>query len=490
MASTIEKKENSEVVISLEATREEFEAGLKKSYEKNKKRFQVPGFRKGKVPYQLVLQYYGEGVLYDDAIDSIASAAYVEAIKEHDLQVVSRPSIDIKEINENGMKYELTVTVKPDVKLGKYEGVEVPYSEREINDETVNNELEAMQKRNASQEEVTDRAVENGDTAVIDYEGFKDGVAFEGGKGENYNLKIGSGSFIPGFEEQIIGHKIDEEFSIEVKFPDEYHSEELKGAAATFNVKIHAIKAEKLPELDDEFAKDVSEFDTLDELKADIKAKQIERAQKEAKNVFENEVVRVVSDNAEVEVPDCMVDTEVEQMIQQQASSMQQQGIELDMYLKYVGQTMDEFKESMKPMAKVRVKSNLVLEAISKEMKVEATDDDYNNELETIAKAYNMKKEDVENAIGKNSEYLKESIITRKTVEALAEKAVKTEPKAEDAKEEKKATPKKTAAKKSTKKDSEATEEKAEKAPKKTTKKSTKKDAEASEEKAEEKTEE
>ena len=490
MASTIEKKENSEVVISLEATREEFEAGLKKSYEKNKKRFQVPGFRKGKVPYQLVLQYYGEGVLYDDAIDSIAGDAYVEAIKEHDLQVVSRPSIDIKEINENGMKYELTVTVKPDVKLGKYEGVEVPYSEREVNDESVMNELEAMQKRNASQEEVTDRAVENGDTAVIDYEGFKDGVAFEGGKGENYNLKIGSGSFIPGFEEQIIGHKIDEEFSIEVKFPDEYHSEELKGAAATFNVKIHAIKAEKLPALDDEFAKDVSEFDTLDELKADIKAKQVERAQKEAKNLFENEVVRVVSDNAEVEVPDCMVDTEVEQMIQQQASSMQQQGIELDMYLKYVGQTMDEFKESMKPMAKVRVKSNLVLEAISKEMKVEATDDDYNNELETIAKAYNMKKEDVENAIGKNSEYLKESIITRKTVEALAEKAVKTEPKAEDAKEEKKAAPKKTAAKKSAKKDDEATEEEAKKAPKKTTKKSAKKDAEASEEKAEEKTEE
>ncbi len=431
MASTIEKKENSEVVIFLEATREEFEAGLKKSYEKNKKKFQVPGFRKGKVPYNFVIQYYGEGALYDDAIDAIATPAYVEAIKEHDLQVVSRPSIDIKEINENGMKYELTVTVKPDVKLGKYEGVEVPYSEREVNDESVTNELEAMQKRNASQEEVTDRAVENGDTAVIDYEGFKDGVAFEGGKGENYNLKIGSGSFIPGFEEQIIGHKIDEEFSIEVKFPEEYHSEDLKGAAATFNVKIHAIKAEKLPELDDEFAKDVSEFDTLDELKADIKAKQTERAQKEAKNAFENEVVRVVSDNAEVEIPDCMVDTEVENMVQQQASSMQQQGIELDMYLKYVGQTIDEFKESMKPMAKVRVKGNLVLEAISKEMKVEATDDDYNEELETIAKAYNMKKEDVENAIGKDSEYLKESIITRKTVEALAEKAIKTEPKAD-----------------------------------------------------------
>ena len=270
----------------------------------------------------------------------------------------------------------------------------------------------------------------------------------------------------------------------------EYHSEELKGAAATFNVKIHAIKAEKLPELDDEFAKDVSEFDTLDELKADIREKQEKAAKEDAKSAFENEVVRVVAENTEVEIPDVMVENELENMVQDQVMRMKQSGIELDMYLKYVGQTMDEFKESMKPMAKVRVKSNLVLEAISKEMKVEATDDDYNNELETIAKAYNMKKEDVENAIGKNSEYLKESIITRKTVEALAEKAVKTEPKAEDAKEEKKAAPKKTAAKKSTKKDSEASEEKAEKAPKKTTKKSTKKDAEASEEKAEEKTEE
>ena len=486
MASTIEKKDNSEVVISLEATREEFEAGLKKSYEKNKKKFQVPGFRKGKVPYQLVLQYYGEGVLYDDAIDSIASPAYVEAIKEHDLQVVSRPSIDIKEINENGMKYDLIVTVKPDVKLGQYEGVEVPYSEREVTDETVNNELEAMLKRNASQEEVTDRAVQDGDTVVIDYEGFKDGVAFEGGKGENYNLKIGSHSFIPGFEEQIIGHNIDEEFSIDVTFPEEYHSEELKGAAASFTVKIHAIKAEKLPELDDEFAKDVSEFDTLDELKADIKAKQTERAQKEAKNAFENEVVRVVSDNAEVEIPDCMVDTEVEQMVQQQTASMKQQGLELDMYLKYVGQTMDEFRDSMKPMAKVRVKGNLVLEAISKELKIESTEEDYNNEIETIAKAYNMKKEDVENAIGKDSAYLKESIITRKTVEALAEKAVKTEPKADDEKAEKKPAAKKTAAKKTTtKKTAEKNEpEDSEAAPKKTAakkttaKKTTKKDAE------------
>ena len=454
MASTIEKKDNSKVVISLEATREEFEAGLKKSYEKNKKKFQVPGFRKGKVPYQLVLQYYGEGVLYDDAIDAIATPAYVEAVKANDLQVVSRPSIDIQEINENGMKYTLEVTVKPDVKLGAYEGVEVPYSEREINDETVNNELQNMLKRNASQVEVTDRAVENGDTVVIDYEGFKDGVAFEGGKGENYSLVIGSGSFIPGFEDQIIGHNVDDEFAIDVTFPEEYHAEELKGAKTTFNVKIHAIKAEKLPELDDEFAKDVSEFDTLDELKADIKAKQTERAQKEAKNNFENECVRVVSDNAEVEVPDCMVDTEVDNMVQQQSTSMSQQGIELDMYLKYVGQTMEDFRENLRPMAKVRVKGNLVLEAISKEIKAEATEEEYKAELELIAKSYNMKLEDVQNAIGNDSEYLKESIITKKTIEHIAEKAVKTAPKAaeeaaDEAKAEKKPA-KKTAAKKTT----------------------------------------
>ena len=470
MASTIEKKDNSKVVISLEATREEFEAGLKKSYEKNKKKFQVPGFRKGKVPYQLVLQYYGEGALYDDAIDAIASPAYVEAIKEHDLQVVSRPNLDIQEINENGMKYTLEVTVKPDVKLGAYEGVEVPYSEREVSDETVNNELQAMLKRNASQIEITDRAVESGDTAVIDYEGFKDGVAFEGGKGENYNLVIGSGSFIPGFEDQIIGHNVGDEFPIEVTFPEEYHSEDLKGAKATFNVKIHGIKAEKLPELDDEFAKDVSEFDTLDELKADIKAKQTERAQKDAKNNFENECVRVVSDNAEVEVPDCMVDTEVDNMVQQQSMSMSQQGIELDMYLKYVGQTMEEFRETLKPMAKVRVKGNLVLEAISKELKVESTEEEYKAELETIAKAYNMKLEDVENAIGNDSDYLKESIITKKTIEHIASKAVKTAPKAEEpaAAEE---SPKKTTKKKTTKKaeaseaePSEASEEKTEEA--------------------------
>jgi trigger factor len=346
-----------------------------------------------------------------------------------------------------------------------------------------------MRKRNSTLENVEDRAAQNGDTVVIDYEGFKDGVAFEGGKGESYSLKLGSGSFIPGFEDQVCGHKIGEEFSIEVKFPEEYHAEDLKGADATFNVKIHNIKAEILPELDDEFVKDVSEFDTLDELKADIRKNQEEAAEKEAKNIFINETLKVVADNAEVEIPDVMVNNELENLAQEQASRMSQQGLQLDMYLQYIGQDMEQFKQSLRPMAEIRVKNNLVIEAVSKALKMEATSEEYDNEVEQMAKAYNMDKADIAKALGEDNPYIKENIISRKTVEYLADKAVKTEPKAEEDKAEKPA--KKTAAKKTTtkkaseKKDSEkkdAEEKPAKKTTaKKTTKKSEKKDDEASE---------
>ena len=290
-----------------------------------------------------------------------------------------------------------------------------------------------MLKRNSSLEEVTDRAAQEGDTAVIDYEGFKDGVAFDGGKGENYSLKLGSHSFIPGFEEQVIGHNAGEEFSIEVKFPEDYHAEELKGADAVFNVKIHTIKAEILPELDDEFAKDVSEFDTLDELKADIRAKQKEAAEKDAKTAFESEVVRVVAENTEIEIPDIMVENELDNMVQDQAARMQQSGIALEMYLQYIGQDMAQFKESMRPMARVRVKNNLVIEKITEELNPEVTDEEYENEIAEMAKAYNMEVEDIKNALGDTSEYLKDSIKAKKTVEYLTEKAIKTEPKKDEA---------------------------------------------------------
>ena len=439
MASTIEKKEHSQVVISLESSKEEWNGALKKAYNKNKNRFQVPGFRKGKVPYQLVCQYYGEGVLYEDAMNEIANEQYPEAVKEHDLKVVSRPEMDVTDINEDGIKYTITVYVKPEFELGQYEGVEVPFKDQVVTDEDVDAEIERMRKRNASLEEVEDRAAAEGDTVTIDYEGFKDGVAFEGGKGENYNLKLGSHSFIPGFEEQVAGHNVGEEFTIEVKFPEDYHSEDLKGADAAFNVKIHAIKTEIVPELDDEFAKDVSEFDTLDELKADIRAKQQERADKDNKAGFENETVRAVCDNCEIDIPESMIQNEVEQMAQDQAARMSNQGIGLDMYLQYVGQTMDDFKKSLEPMARVRVKSSLVIEKITEKIDPEVTDEEYNEELSTIANSYKMDLEEVKKSIGDDSAFIKDSIKARKTVEYLASKAVKVEPKpAEEAKEEEK----------------------------------------------------
>ncbi len=432
MASTIEKKEHSQVVISLEATKEEFNAALKSSYQKNKNHFQVPGFRKGKVPYQLVCQYYGEGVLYEDAINEIANTQYPEAIKEHDLKVVSRPVMDVQSIDDDGVKYTIEVYVKPEFELGQYEGVEVPFKDEEVTDEQIDQELERMQKRNASLEEITDRPAAEGDTVVIDYEGFKDGVAFEGGKGEGYNLKLGSHSFIPGFEEQVAGHNEGEEFTIEVKFPEDYHSEDLKGADATFNVKIHTIKCEVLPELDDEFAKDVSEFDTLDELKASIRKEKEEQVAKSNKSGFENETVRAVCDNCTIEIPDAMIESEIEQMADDQAMRMQQQGIGLDLYLQYTGQTMDDFKKGLEPMARVRVKSSLVIEKITEKINPEVTEEDYNEELDTIAKSYGLEIEKVKESIGEDSEYLKDSIRARKTVEYLASKAVKVEPKPAD----------------------------------------------------------
>ena len=436
MASTIEKKEHSQVVINLEASKEEWNGALKKSYNKNKNRFQVPGFRKGKVPYQLVCQYYGEGVLFEDAITELANEQYPIAVKEHDLKVVSRPEMDVQDINDEGIKYSISVYVKPEFELGQYEGVEVPFKDQVVTDEDVDAEIERMRKRNASLEEVEDRPAAEGDTVTIDYEGFKDGVAFEGGKGEGYNLKLGSKSFIPGFEDQVIGHNVGENFTIEVKFPEDYHAEDLKGADATFNVKIHAIKTEIVPELDDEFAKDVSEFDTLDELKADVRAKQQERADKDNKAGFENETVRAVCDNCEIDIPQSMIDNEVEQMADDQAARMSNQGIGLDMYLQYVGQSMEDFKKSLEPMARVRVKSSLVIEKITEKLDPEVTEEDYNEELTTIANNYKIDVEEVKKSIGEDSAFIKDSIKARKTVEYLASKAVKVEPKEPEVKEE------------------------------------------------------
>jgi len=437
--ASIEKKDNNIVVISLEASQEEFKDAMMKSFNKNKNRFQIPGFRKGKAPFKLVTQYYGEGVLYDDAIDFVVNPAYQAAVKENNLEVVSRPELDIQEIGlDKGMKYTVSVTVKPEVELGQYEGVEAEYRYIAPTDETVEAELKRQQDRNGRMVPVEGRAVEDGDTVTIDYEGFVDGVAFEGGKAEGHNLKIGSNSFIPGFEEQLIGHNIDEEFPITVTFPEDYHAENLKGKEATFQIKIHDIKVKELPELDDDFAKDVSEFDTLEEYKADILKTQTEQAEKSAQDRFENEVVKVVTENAKVDVPDCMVETEIDSMIDEQSYRMKSQGIELEMYLKYMGQTMEEYREGIRTMAASRVKTSLVLEAVGKAMNIEATDADVEEEAEKIAAQYGMKKEDFMARIKDNDQFIRDSIIGRKTVDALTEKAVKVEPK-EEPKEEKEA---------------------------------------------------
>ena len=436
--ASVEKKDNNIVVISLEASPEEFKDALQKSFNKNKNRFQIPGFRKGKAPLKLVKQYYGEGVLYDDAIDFIVNPAYAAAVKENDLQVVSRPELDVQEIGEDkGMKYTISVTVKPEVELGKYEGVEAEYRFIAPSDETVDAELKRIQDRNGRMVPVEGRGVEDGDTVTIDFEGFVDGVAFEGGKAEGHDLKIGSNSFIPGFEEQLIGHNIDEEFPITVTFPEDYHAENLKGKEATFQIKIHAIKVKELPELDDDFAKDVSEFDTLDEYKADIKKTQTEQAEKSAQERFENEVVKVVCENAKVEIPDCMVETEIDSMLDEQNYRMRSQGLDLNTYLQYMGQSMEEYRAGLKTMAENRVKSSLVLEACGKAMNIEATDADVEEEAEKIASSYGLKKEDFMERIKDNDQFIRDSIIGRKTVDALTAKAVKTEPKAEEKKEEK-----------------------------------------------------
>jgi len=456
MAAKLERKENSVVVLTMEASKEEFAAAVQKSFIKNRNRFQIPGFRKGKAPFPLVKQYYGEGALYDDAIDFVVNDTYGQAIKDNNLEVVSKPELDIIDIGpDKGMIYTVTITVKPTVTLGNYIGVEAPFHYHEPGQDDVDKELERIQERNSRLIPVDDRAISDKDTVTIDYEGFVDGVAFEGGKAEGHDLKIGSNSFIPGFEEQLVGHSIGEEFPITVHFPDEYHSEELKGKEATFQIKVHAIKTKELPVLDDEFAKDVSEFDTLEEYRADILKNKIEQAKAHAEEEFQNSVVQVVCDNATVEVPDCMIQTEIEQMSREQSSRMKQQGIDLEQYLQYVGQTMDDFKKSMEPVATVRVKSNLVVEEVAKALSIEATAEDIDAELEKIASQYGMKKDDLASRIAGNDDFIRDSVIGRKTVEAIASAAKKVDAHAHDDAEHshgKKAESKKSAVKSENKK--------------------------------------
>lgn len=404
---------------------EVFADACKSAYMKQRKSIQLPGFRKGKATQGMIEKVYGEGAFFEEALEIVYPQAVTEAITEAGLRTVDQPyDLDVAVMSKaEGVEMKMKVTVYPEVKLGDYKGLKATMLPVEATDEDVDAELESMRDRNSRLVSVEDRAAEMGDTAEIDFEGFVDGVAFDGGKGENYPLELGSVSFIPGFEEQVAGHKIDEEFDVNVTFPEEYAAE-LAGKDAVFKCKIHEIKTKEMPELDDEFVKDVSEFDTLDELKADIKKNISEKKEADAKTDFENQLLEQVVENMECEVPECMYNNRTDEMIQDYSYRLQMQGIDLNTYLTYLGQDMDSFKQSFREGAEKQVKASIALEAIVDAEKIEATEEEIEAEIAKLAEQYQMEAEQIKKAVP--ADQLASDIKTRKAVElvvASAEKA-------------------------------------------------------------------
>lgn len=408
-----------EVTVSSDA----FKEACKQAYLKGKKNIQLPGFRKGKATQGMIEKMYGEGAFYEEALDIVYPEAVSSAIEEAELKVVDAPfDLEIPVMSkEEGVEMKMKVTTYPEVKLGEYKGLKAVKLPTEATDEDVENELKQMQERNSRLIDVTDRNAEMGDTATIDFEGFTDGVAFEGGKGENYPLELGSGSFIPGFEEQVAGHAVDEEFDVNVTFPDEY-AEELAGKDAVFKCKIHEIKTKELPELDDEFAKDVSEFDTLDEVKEDLKKQIAEKKEKDAKIDLENQLLEQVVENMEVEIPECMFTKRTDEMVQEYNYRLQMQGLNLETYLQYMGQDMDTFKESFKEGAEKQVKVSVALAAIMETENIEVSDEEIDAEAAKIGEQYGMDVDQVKKAVP--AEQLTEDIKRNKAVDLIVESAV------------------------------------------------------------------
>ncbi|MFD3445421.1 trigger factor [Microbacteriaceae bacterium 4G12] len=424
MSAKWEKLEGNVGVLTIEVDAEQVKQGLDAAFQKVVKQVNVPGFRKGKLPRPLFEQRFGVESLYQDALDIILPEAYSNAIDETGIFPVDRPEIDIEQFEKGkNLIFTAKVTVKPEVKLGDYKGLAVEKMSTEVTDEDVENELKTLQERQAELVVKEEGAIEKGDTAVIDFEGFVDGVAFEGGKGENYSLEIGSGSFIPGFEDQVVGVKAGEEKDVEVTFPEEYHAADLAGKPATFKVTVHEIKAKELPALDDEFAKDVNEeVETLDELKAKLRADLEASKKNEAENNLRNDLVEQATANAEVEIPEAMFNTELDRMVREFEQRLQQQGMNLELYFQFTGTDEAALKEQMKEEAQVRVKTNLVLEAIVAAESIEATDEEVNAELTKMAEMYNMPVEAVKQALG-NTDAIKEDLKIRKVVDFLVEQA-------------------------------------------------------------------
>lgn len=449
----LEDVEKNVVKLEIEVDNDAFEKGMQKSYIKNVKYITLPGFRKGKAPRKMIEKMYGESVFYDDAVNFIIPDAYEAAVEEKAITPVDQPEIDVVQIGEGkSFIFSAKVTVKPEVVLGDYKGIEVEKVEYTVSDEDIDAELSRMQNQNARIKTVEDRPAQNGDTVVIDFEGFVDGVAFEGGKGENYSLELGSGSFIPGFEDQLVGKNKDEEAEVNVTFPEDYHAEELKGKAAVFKVKIHEVKEKELPALDDEFAKDTSEFDTLDELKKDIRAKKEKEAENRTRLELESKVLEKVANNATIDIPACMVEHQIDKMMNDFAYRLQGQGLTLDKYMEYTGMDKDKMRDQFRPGAEPQVRTNLVVEKINQVEGIEATDEDVEAEYAKMAEQYGMELDKVKEIMQANEQALRNELKMTKTVDMLIDSAVLTEKKA-DKKEDKKENKKE-------KKDTKETEEK------------------------------
>lgn len=426
MSLQVEKLEKNMVKLTIEATAEEFEAAIQKAYLKNRGKMTIQGFRKGKAPRAIIEKMYGAGIFYEDAANSIIPTAYEKAATESGLDIVSQPEIDVVQI-EKGKPFIFTaeVAVKPEVTLGDYKGIKVEKASTEVTDEELTAELDKVREQNARTITVEDRAAEMKDTVTINFEGFVDGTPFEGGKGENYPLTLGSHSFIDTFEDQLVGKKIGEEVEVNVTFPAEYHAPELAGKPAMFKVTINEIKAKELPELNDDFAKDVSEFESLDEYKADIKASLVEKKVTAAKNAKEDKVIETIIENATMEIPDAMINTQIRQMADDFAARLQQQGLTVDQYFSFTGLTREKLFEQMKPQAVKRIQSRLVLEAIVKAENITVSDEDLDKEIEKMAEMYKMEVAKLKELLGDGEkEQMTMDMAVQKAVDLVVEAAV------------------------------------------------------------------
>ena len=434
MSYTVEKIASNKVKLSFVESAESFDAAVEKAYLKDRSKINVPGFRKGKAPRKLIENMYGEGVFYDDAFELVAQPAYEEAIKAENLQVVDRPQVDVQQIGAGQeLKYTLEVFVKPDVTLGEYKGVAVEKNVEKVTDEAVDARIQNDVERASTTQDVTDRAVENGDIVNLDYAGSVDGVAFEGGTAQGQSLTIGSGMFIPGFEEQMVGMNIGEERDLSVKFPEQYHADNLAGKDAVFHVKVNGIQTKVRPELDDDFAADVSEFDTFEAYKANIVADLEKNAADRAEANLEDALVQKVVDAADCDIPDAMIQDEITTMLREMEMRMMYQGIRFEDYLKYTGQTLDQVRENYKPEAANRVKTQLVLEAVAKTENIVPTDEDVDEAIAEQAKRVNRDVEEFKASLSEQQkEYLKETAGIKKVIDFLKANAVITEKAAEE----------------------------------------------------------